>query len=69
MHRHPHGSGARPDRRDVAASGQDRPARILSLGSGPAREIETFLEEPSHDRARVEFTLIDQEAQALRLCL
>ena len=34
----------------VRAHGQDRPARILSLGSGPAREIETFLEGPACPR-------------------
>ena len=30
----------------VRSRGQGRPARILSLGSGPAREIETFLAGP-----------------------
>ena len=30
----------------VERRGQDRPARILSLGSGPAREIESFLDGP-----------------------
>ena len=49
----------------VRTRGQARPARILSLGSGPAREIETFLEGPHARAGKVEFTLVDQEAQAL----
>ncbi len=49
----------------IRARGQDRPARILSLGSGPAREIETFLSGPNARAGRVEFTLVDQETQAL----
>jgi extracellular factor (EF) 3-hydroxypalmitic acid methyl ester biosynthesis protein len=49
----------------VRSSGQDRPARILSLGSGPAREVETFLSGPAARAGKCEFTLIDQDADAL----
>jgi extracellular factor (EF) 3-hydroxypalmitic acid methyl ester biosynthesis protein len=49
----------------VRSRGQGRPARILSLGSGPAREIETFLSGPSARVGRAEFILIDRETQAL----
>ena len=49
----------------VRERGQERPARILSLGSGPAREIETFLEGPQPRGGKAEFTLVDQETQAL----
>ncbi len=49
----------------VRTHGQDRPARILSLGSGPAREIQTFLEGPHARAGKVDFTLVDQETQAL----
>ena len=49
----------------VRSYGQDRPARILSLGSGPAREIETFLSGPNARVGHAEFTLVDQETQAL----
>ena len=50
----------------VRERGQDHPARILSLGSGPAREIETYLESPqARGGAKAEFTLVDQEPQAL----
>ncbi len=45
---------------------QGRPARFLSLGSGPAREIETALNERRIDDGPCEFTLIDQEEEALR---
>jgi hypothetical protein len=44
----------------------ERPARILSLGSGPAREIELALSGARTFDGRVEFTLIDQESAALR---
>jgi hypothetical protein len=50
----------------IQARGQDRPARILSLGSGPAREVELALANPRGLGGRAEFTLIDQEAAALR---
>ena len=43
-----------------------RPARILSLGSGPAREVELFLASAASQNGRAEFTLIDQEQLALR---
>jgi hypothetical protein len=49
----------------IRGRGQGRPARILSLGSGPAREIETFLTGPHARAGRSEFTLVDQETQAL----
>jgi SAM-dependent methyltransferase len=49
----------------VRAKGQDRPARILSLGSGPAREIESFLSSAGARAGRAAFTLVDQETQAL----
>ncbi len=49
----------------VRTRGKDRPARILSLGSGPAREIETFLSGPHARAGRAEFTLVDQETMAL----
>ena len=43
-----------------------RPVRILSLGSGPAREVELHLASPAARIGRAEFTLIDQEQLALR---
>jgi len=49
----------------VRELGQDRPARILSLGSGPAREIESFLSSPHGPLGKAEFTMVDQEPQAL----
>jgi extracellular factor (EF) 3-hydroxypalmitic acid methyl ester biosynthesis protein len=42
-----------------------RPTRILSLGCGSAREVETWLGRTRSVPARVEFTLIDQEQRAL----
>ena len=45
---------------------QGRPARFLSLGSGPAREVETALRGRKPDEGACEFTLIDQEEEALR---
>jgi hypothetical protein len=50
----------------VQARGQDRPARILSLGSGPAREVELSLTNPRGLGGRAEFTLVDQETAALK---
>jgi extracellular factor (EF) 3-hydroxypalmitic acid methyl ester biosynthesis protein len=50
----------------IQARGVDRPARILSLGSGPAREVETLLTNPRGLGGLAEFTLIDQEQAALR---
>jgi hypothetical protein len=52
--------------RIVRERGQDRPARIMSLGSGPAREVELFLSSPHAGAGRAEFTLIDQESAALQ---
>jgi hypothetical protein len=49
----------------IQEKGQARAARILSLGSGPAREVEQFLSGASLKNRRVEFTLIDQEQAAL----
>jgi len=49
----------------VRGRGQGRAARILSLGSGPAREIETFLSGPGARAGHSEFTLVDQETEAL----
>jgi extracellular factor (EF) 3-hydroxypalmitic acid methyl ester biosynthesis protein len=42
-----------------------RPARILSLGSGPAREVELYLASANPSAGSVAFTLIDQEEKAL----
>lgn len=50
----------------IRDKGIQRPARILSLGSGPAREIELVLSNPRGLGGRAEFTLIDQETAALR---
>lgn len=52
--------------RTVREIGADHTARIMSLGSGPAREVELFLTGPHAAHARAEFTLIDQEQAALR---
>jgi extracellular factor (EF) 3-hydroxypalmitic acid methyl ester biosynthesis protein len=50
----------------VQEKGVARAARVLSLGSGPAREVELFLAgQPLRDR-RADFTLIDQEETALK---
>src|SRR5882724_10623498 len=53
----------------VQEKGHARVARILSLGSGPAREVETFLASRSLKNRRVEFTLIDQEQAALNYAI
>jgi extracellular factor (EF) 3-hydroxypalmitic acid methyl ester biosynthesis protein len=50
----------------VRERGQDRPARITSLGSGPAREVEAYLSNHTSSGHRAEFSLIDQEEVALR---
>lgn len=51
--------------RTVAEPGrEDRPARIASIGSGPAQEIVNYLAIKSLPRP-VSFTLVDQERQAL----
>jgi len=49
----------------VREKGHDRTARITSLGSGPAREVEGYLGSHSAGGNRAEFTLIDQEEVAL----
>jgi hypothetical protein len=49
----------------VQEKGQSRAARIMSLGSGPAREIELYLAATALKTRRVEFTCIDQEQAAL----
>src|SRR5499427_5572606 len=49
----------------VNERGHARAARILSLGSGPGREIELFLGGANLKNRRAEFTLIDQEQSAL----
>lgn len=49
----------------VRERGVDRPARITSLGSGPAREVGSFLSSHSAGGNRAEFSLIDQEEVAL----
>jgi hypothetical protein len=53
----------------VQEKGLARAARILSLGSGPAREVETYLSGASLKNRRVEFTLIDQEQAALNYAI
>lgn len=50
----------------VRERGHDRPARITSLGSGPAREVQAYLSSHSASGHRAEFSLIDQEEVALR---
>jgi extracellular factor (EF) 3-hydroxypalmitic acid methyl ester biosynthesis protein len=49
----------------VRERGADRPARITSLGSGPAREVEAYLSSHASSGHRAEFSLIDQEEVAL----
>ena len=49
----------------VNEKGNARAARIMSLGCGPAREVELFLGSAGLKNKRVEFTLIDQEQAAL----
>ena len=49
----------------VSSRTQNRPARILSLGCGPAREVEAFLTSPHARSGHAEFTLVDQETEAL----
>jgi extracellular factor (EF) 3-hydroxypalmitic acid methyl ester biosynthesis protein len=51
--------------RVVQEKGLGRAARVMSLGSGPAREVELFLAGAGPKNRRVEFTLIDQEQAAL----
>ena len=49
---------------DVISSANGRAARILNLGCGSAREVETWLSR-GRNTPRAEFTLIDQEQLAL----
>jgi trans-aconitate methyltransferase len=49
----------------VNEKGNARAARIMSLGCGPAREVELFLRSGELKNKRAEFTLIDQEQAAL----
>src|SRR6266550_1208323 len=53
----------------VQEKGNARAARILSLGSGPAREVELFLSGANLKNRRAEFTLIDQEQAALNYAI
>jgi len=53
----------------VSEKGASRRARIMSLGSGPAREVELYLSRKGLGGKRVEFTLIDQEQSALNYAL
>lgn len=48
----------------VGGKSGDEPVRITSLGCGPAQEVMSYLRIKSRPR-RVEFTLIDQDEQAL----
>jgi trans-aconitate methyltransferase len=50
----------------IHLKGNTRPARVLSLGCGPAREVELFLSNRPLKNCRVDFTLIDQEEAALK---
>jgi extracellular factor (EF) 3-hydroxypalmitic acid methyl ester biosynthesis protein len=53
----------------VREKGNGRAARIMSLGSGPAREVELFLASGNLKSSCAEFTLIDQEQAALKHAL
>lgn len=53
----------------VANKGTHRTARVLSLGSGPAREVELFLSKTGLQGRHVEFTLVDPEQSALNYAL
>jgi hypothetical protein len=50
----------------AARAGRTRPARIMSLGCGPAREVELFLKGVCNSDGHADFILIDQEEDALR---
>lgn len=41
-------------------------ARILSLGSGPAREVGQIFQKTENGSTKIEYTLVDQEEQALQ---
>lgn len=49
----------------IRARTDGEPARVMSLGCGPAREVELFLDSAEAKGARAQFTLIDQEQAAL----
>lgn len=53
----------------VADKGNSRTVRVLSLGSGPAREVELFLSNTRLQGRHVEFTLVDPEQSALNYAL
>src|SRR5690606_21153150 len=44
----------------------DEPIRILSVASGPAKEIQYFLEEQNFEDKTIEFHLIDQDEDSLK---
>lgn len=50
----------------VRSRGVDRPARVLNVGCGSAREIQTLLDASRNGYPLAEFTLVDQEERALR---
>ncbi|MGE0551699.1 MAG: hypothetical protein AB7O24_16310 [Kofleriaceae bacterium] len=54
--------------RDAIDAHPDRRVRIASLGCGPAREIETLLEQSPELGPRLEVALIDQEDRAIAHC-
>ncbi len=49
----------------VRARANGKPARVMSLGCGSAREVQLYLEDQAAPDAPVEFTLVDQEQAAL----
>lgn len=53
----------------VADKGAHRTARVLSLGSGPAREVELYLSNRRMLGKHVEFSLVDPEQTALNFAL
>lgn len=53
----------------VAAKGNHRIVRVLSLGSGAAREVELYLSKTGLQGRHVEFTLVDPEQTALNYAL
>jgi hypothetical protein len=49
----------------IAANGSGNATRIMSLGCGSAREVELYLKDGSAPQGPAQFTLIDQEQNAL----
>jgi extracellular factor (EF) 3-hydroxypalmitic acid methyl ester biosynthesis protein len=49
----------------VRARANGKPAKVMSLGCGSAREVQLYLEDQATPDAAVEFTLVDQEQAAL----